>query len=177
MPHTEAHHLLDPLRSLLLSPRRLVARLNLKPDFVVLELGPGPGFFSPDVARAVPNGMLVLVDVQQEMLDLARKGLAAKGITNVEFRLGDAACLPAADDFFDVVFLSAVLGEVPNRSACLQEIHRVLRPGGLLSLTEFSLGDPHFIPELEMRTAVEAASFHFVTRHGRLFHYTLGFRK
>ena len=65
MPHTHAAHLLNPLRALALSPRTLVRRLELKPDFAVLELGPGPGYFSPEVARAVPQGKLMLVDVQQ----------------------------------------------------------------------------------------------------------------
>ena len=44
-----------------------MARLDLSPDFRVLALGPGPGYFSPTVARSVPEGKLVLVDVQQEM--------------------------------------------------------------------------------------------------------------
>jgi len=71
MPHTKAHHLLNPLRSLILTPEKLVARLDLSPDFRVLELGPGPGYFSPTVARSVPEGKLVLVDVQQEMIGSA----------------------------------------------------------------------------------------------------------
>jgi ubiquinone/menaquinone biosynthesis C-methylase UbiE len=177
MPHTQAAHLLNPLRGLLLSPGDLVRRLDLKPDFTVLELGPGPGYFSPAVARAVPRGKLVLVDVQQEMLDMARKRLDGHGVANVEYRRGDALSLPAESGSFDVAFLVAVLGEVPDRSACLREIHRVLRPDGLLSATEFRLGDPDFIPLPELESSVEAAGFRRSSRHGCLFHYTLGFRR
>jgi ubiquinone/menaquinone biosynthesis C-methylase UbiE len=177
MPAVEAHHLLNPIRGLALSPGSLVRCLGLKPDFTVLELGPGPGYFSPAVARALPKGKLVLVDVQQEMLDMARKRLEGKGIGNVEYRRGDAIALPAENESFDVVFLAAVLGEVPDRAACLREIHRVLRPGGLLSVTEYTLGDPHVVPFHELQSSVQAAGFQYCSRHGRLFHYTLGFRK
>jgi len=177
MPYTHAPHLLNPIRGLVLSPGGLVRRLGLKPDFTVLELGPGPGYFSPAVARALPAGKLVLVDVQQEMLDMAKKRLDAMGIRNVEYHRGDATALPAQPESFHVVFLVAVLGEVPDRHACLREIHRVLRPGGLLSVTEFRLGDPDVIPLHELQSSVQAAGFQQCSRHGRLFHYTLAFRK
>lgn len=177
MPHTEAHHLLNPLRGLILSPRALVRRLKLRPDSTVLELGPGPGYFSPEVARAVPEGKLVLVDVQREMLDMARERLEARGIGNVEYRRADAGSLPAEPESFDAVFLVAVLGEVPDRSACLREIHRVLRPEGLLSITEFKIGDPDFIPLPELLASVRSAGFRCCARQGILFHYTVSCRK
>jgi len=177
MPHTHAHHLLNPLRGLILSPKGLVKRLNLRPDATVLELGPGPGYFSLAVARAVPEGKLVLVDVQQEMLDMAKERLEGEGIGHVEYRRADAISLPAESESFDVVFLVAVLGEVPDRGACLREIHRVLRPDGLLAITEFKVGDPDFIPRPELLASVESAGFRSCARHGLLFHYTISFCK
>jgi ubiquinone/menaquinone biosynthesis C-methylase UbiE len=176
MPYTQAHHLLNPLRKLVLSPKKLAQRLDLKPDSSVLELGPGPGYFSPEVARSIPHGKLVLVDVQQEMLDMARERLERKGFDNVEYRRGDAASLPLDTEFFDVVFLVAVLGEVPDRDACLQEIRRVLRPDGLLSLTEMKLGDPHRIPMPEMLNSVQAVGFRRCAEFGNFLHYTINFR-
>jgi ubiquinone/menaquinone biosynthesis C-methylase UbiE len=177
MPHTHAPHLLNPIRALVLSPGALVRRLSLKPDFTVLELGPGPGYFSPAVARAVPQGKLVLVDVQREMLDMAKKRLDGQGLANVEYRLGDALSLPAEDGSFDVAFLVAVLGEVPDRARSLKELHRVLRPDGLLSVTEMGVFDPDAIPLAELQFSVEAAGFRRCSRHGRLLHYSLGFRR
>lgn len=177
MPHAQAPLLLNPFRALVLPPGGLVRRLGLKPNFAVLELGPGPGYFSPAVARALPAGKLVLVDVQPEMLDMARNRVEAKGVRNGEYCRGDASALPAETSSFDVVFLVAVLGEVPDREACLREIHRVLRPNGLLSVTEYKFGDPDFIPLPEVQSSVQAAGFQSCSRHGRLFHYTLGFRK
>jgi ubiquinone/menaquinone biosynthesis C-methylase UbiE len=172
MPYTHAPHLLNPIRSLILSPRTLVRRLSLKPDFTVLELGPGPGFFSPAIAHALPNGKLVLVDVQQEMLDMARKRIDGHGLSNVDCRQGNAVSLPVESASCDV----AVLGEVANRSTCLREVHRVLRPGGLLSVTEFKVGDPDFVPMSELLPSVQAAGFQYCARHGICFHYTVNFR-
>jgi len=177
MPHTHAPHLLNPLRALVLSPGALVRRLELKPDFAVLELGPGPGYFSPAVAKAVPHGKLVLVDVQQEMLDMAKKRLDAYGVANVEYRTGDALSLPVDDASFDVAFLVAVLGEVPDRTRSLKELHRVLKPGGLLSVTEMRIFDPDAIARRDLQATVEALGFQRWSTHGLLLHYTLGLRK
>lgn len=176
-PHTEAHHLLNPLRRLIQSPRKLVRHLDLSPDSSVLELGPGPGYFSLEVARAIPEGRLVLVDIQQEMLDMARERLEGKGFRNVEYREGDAASLPVESESFDVVFLVAVLGETPDRDACLKDIHRVLRPDGILFLTEVRMGDPDSIPMSEMLRLVSAAGFRQCAQFRKLFYYTINFRK
>ena len=55
MPFERASHLLNPLRKLILSPKKLAGRLDLRQDSRVLELGPGPGFFSPEVARRISS--------------------------------------------------------------------------------------------------------------------------
>ena len=78
---------------------------------------------------------------------------------------------------FDVALLVAVLGEVPDRSACLGELRRVLCPEGLLSIAEFRLGDPDFIPKPEMIRSVEDAGFRFCATNENLLSYTTNFRK
>ena len=168
MPHTQAGHLLNPLRRLILSPKQLVARLGLQPQFTVLELGPGPGYFSVEVARALPRGRLILVDVQQEMLDMARERLERHGLTNVEYVCADARRLPLADAGVDVAFLVAVLGEVPEPDKAMCELHRVLRPGGKLSLTERMIGDPHSLDRDYVATIALQAGFSRPERMGRL---------
>ena len=83
-PHQLAFTLLIPFRNIFLSPRELISRLGLKEGYEVLEVGPGPGYFSAVVARAIPKGRLVLTDIQQEMLDYAKKRLNKRKIYNVE---------------------------------------------------------------------------------------------
>lgn len=82
-PHQLSWILEIPLRRLILSPRALAIRLSLRPDSSVLEIGPGSGFYSVEVAKRIPDGHLELFDVQPEMLDRCRARFAASGLTNV----------------------------------------------------------------------------------------------
>jgi ubiquinone/menaquinone biosynthesis C-methylase UbiE len=164
-----------PLRRLILSPEELADRLHLAPTSRVLELGPGPGYFSAEVARRVPEGELVLADLQWGMLRRARQRLA-DGPKNVRLLQADGLCLPFNADAFDVVFLVAVLGEIPDPTACLSEIARVLKPGGLLSNTE-QPGDPDGLSPSTLRSLGEGAGFRFVQQFGRRRNYTANFRK
>ena len=70
---------LFPLRRIVLSPKTLIGHLHLTRTSRVLEVGPGPGLFSIDVARAIPEGRLELVDIQIEMLRKARGRLRRAG--------------------------------------------------------------------------------------------------
>jgi len=176
MPFERASHLLNPLRKLILSPKKLAGRLDLKPNSRVLELGPGPGFFSPEVARRVPAGILVLFDIQQEMLDMAKKRMETMKFTNVNYIRGDATSLPFDKDSFDVIFMVAVLGEIPDKNKCLQEIKRVLRRHGLLSISE-QLGAPDFIAMPDLQRLVEMAGFKLESTYGVAKNYTVSFRK
>ena len=175
-PHQLAFALDSPLRRLILSPEELARRLHLAEDARVLEIGPGPGYFSLEVARRLPQGRLELLDLQMAMLEKVRRKLEAADLHNAGFAQGDATQLPFRQGEFDVVFLVAVLGEVPDPAACLRDIHRVLRPGGLLSVTE-QPGDPDFQPLPVVRSLAEAQGFAFVERFGRYRNYTANFSK
>jgi ubiquinone/menaquinone biosynthesis C-methylase UbiE len=110
------------------------------------------------------------------MLEKTRRKLEAAGVDNVGFTQGDAISLPFDANEFDVVFLVAVLGEVSNPEACLKEIYRVLRPSGLLSITE-QPGDPDFLPLSVVRSLAEKQEFEFVESYGKKRNYTANFRK
>jgi ubiquinone/menaquinone biosynthesis C-methylase UbiE len=67
-PHQWAFPLLFPLRKIFISPKKLIERMELEENYSVLELGPGPGFFSVPVAKRLKSEKFVLADIQQEML-------------------------------------------------------------------------------------------------------------
>lgn len=140
-PASQARWLVHPLRRFIMSPRRMVDRLRLAPADHVLEIGPGPGWFSPALSAAIPDGRLTLFDIQPEMLEMAASRLRAAGLSNFVVVEGDARRLPFEESVFDLVFLVTVLGEVPDPGAAMHEMARVLKPGGRLSVTE-QLGDP-----------------------------------
>ena len=160
-PHEFAVMLLFPLRRIVLSPERLIRQLHLTCTARVLEVGPGPGFFSIHVARAIPQGRLELVDIQREMLQTARRRLRGAGVQNAGHTQANAVKLPFQSGTFDVAFLVAVLGEVPDPKACLTSIADVLRPGGLLFVAELP-GDPDALSEEQLRNLTQGTGFEFV---------------
>jgi len=158
-PVEYASWLLNPLRYLIVPPGRIVGRLQLLPTDRVLEIGCGPGFFSPAIARQLATGHLTLLDAQAPMLRMAARRLEERGLANVTRVLGLAESLPFANAVFDVVFMVTALGEVRDRATAVKEAARVLRPGGRFSSTE-AAGDPDRVsrPELdELATVVGLA--------------------
>ena len=160
-PHELAAVLLLPLRRIVLSPQKLISHLHLTRASRVLEVGPGPGFFSIDVARAIPEGRLELVDIQREMLQKARRRLRRSGVANVGYTQATAATLPFQSRTFDVAFLVAVLGEVPDPAASMTSIADVLRPEGRLVVAELP-GDPDALTEEQLRGLSEGTGLEFV---------------
>jgi ubiquinone/menaquinone biosynthesis C-methylase UbiE len=167
----------NPLRRLLVHPRQLIDRLELSGSEDVLEVGPGPGLFSVELARRLTSGRLELLELQPEMLAMARRKLDRTGLRNVGFHVGDAGGrFPFPDSCFDVAFLAAVLGEVTDKPACLRSLARVLRPGGLLVVQEF-FPDPDRMRVPEIRWLAEPASFRFIGAQGRPWNYTVRLRR
>jgi ubiquinone/menaquinone biosynthesis C-methylase UbiE len=176
-PHEMSFILELPARKFLITPSLLADRLHLTKKSKVLEVGCGSGLFSVEVARRVPQGHLELFDLQPEMLDKARRKIESAGLEKVVgYTQGDARKLALPKAKFDVAFLVAVLGEVPEPEKCLRALRRVLRPGGLLSITEH-LPDPDFSRFSRLRALVEHEGFEFTESFGRPWSYTANFRR
>jgi ubiquinone/menaquinone biosynthesis C-methylase UbiE len=152
-------------------------RVGIQPGERVLELGPGPGAFTVGAARRTePDGKLVAVDIQPKMIaDVERKARAA-GLSNVETHVASAYDLPLEDESMDRAFLVTVLPEIPDRQWALAELHRVLKPDGVLSITEEFLDPDYPLARTTIRWA-EKAGFELAERHGNWWVYTLNFRK
>jgi SAM-dependent methyltransferase len=148
-PVEYASWLLSPLRYLVTPPRRTADRLELSSTDHVLEVGCGPGFFSPVIAKRLSSGGLILLDIQRPMLDLASARMKSHRIANFTCVCGDARSLPFRANTFDVIMMVTVVGEVGDQNAAIREAARVLRPNGRLSITE-ALGDPDRIRESEL---------------------------
>jgi arsenite methyltransferase len=109
----------------------------------VVDVGCGAGIDSLIAARMVgPTGNVVGVDMTPAMLDRARQSAAAAGVSNVRFHDGLAESLPVLDGWADVVISNGVLNLFPDKFAGLQEMARVLKPGGRLQLGDILVQKP-----------------------------------
>jgi SAM-dependent methyltransferase len=137
----------------------------------ILEIGPGTGYYTLDMAEWVgPAGKVEIFDIQQEFLDHTMKRAAKHGLANVVPTRGDATDLPFADDSMDAVVLTAVLGEIPDPDAALREIARSLKLGGRLVIGEL-FGDPHFTTWASARRRCAAVGLSTAERSGNWFGY------
>jgi ubiquinone/menaquinone biosynthesis C-methylase UbiE/uncharacterized protein YbaR (Trm112 family) len=97
-------------------------------------------------------------------------------VANTETHTADAYELPLADASIDRAFLVTVLGEIADQHRALAELHRVLRPGGILSITE-EFSDPDYPFAWETIRKAEVAGFRLCARFGNFLVYTLNFEK
>jgi ubiquinone/menaquinone biosynthesis C-methylase UbiE len=157
--------------------RHVVERVGVRSGERVLELGPGPGTFTIEAARrTTPRGSVVAVDIQPKMISALESKVREAGLHNVETHVAAAGQLPLDDTSVDRAFLVTVLPEIPDKPLALAELHRVLKPNGILSVTEEFLDPDYPLPQTTVRWASEAG-FELVERYGNWWAYTLNFRR
>ncbi len=129
------------------------ALAGLEPGQVVLDLGSGAGFDALLAARKVgPTGRVIGVDMTDAMLAKARENAERAGLAFVEFRKGEIEALPVEDSSIDVALSNCVLNLVGDKDQAFVEIHRVLKPGGRLSVSDMAWAvepDPTVRADLE----------------------------
>jgi ubiquinone/menaquinone biosynthesis C-methylase UbiE len=106
--------------------RRIAAQLP--PGSTVLEVAPGPGYFCIELAR-LGNYSITGLDISHTFVDIASKKASAAGV-RVDFRQGNASSMPLADNTFDFLLCRAAFKNFGQPVRALQEMCRVLKPGG-----------------------------------------------
>lgn len=155
----------------IITRERLRDVLRPQPGERILEIGPGTGYYTLDLAEWVgPEGTVEIFDLQQEFLDHTLRRAAERGLANVVPTPGDATALSYGEDSVDAVVLTAVLGEIPDPVAALGEIRRVLKPGGRLVVGEL-FGDPHFTTQASLARQASAGGLAWESHSGNWFGY------
>ena len=109
---------------------------HLEPGMRVLEVGCGTGYFTRELARLGAD--VIAIDVSPELLEIAKANCS---MPNVRYEIQDASALSYSDAMFDSVVGSSVLHHLEIKEA-LQEIYRVLKPGGAIYFTEPNMLNP-----------------------------------
>ena len=137
-----ASKLEDPERLVELPPANLVNLLDLSGTETVVDFGAGTGMYSLPVADALPAGLLIAVDEQQVLLDQLREKLSAHPRAGrVDVVRGTGGVVPLPNGVADRLFMINVLHHVYDEPAVLEEVMRLLTPGGLLVDAEFARMD------------------------------------
>jgi ubiquinone/menaquinone biosynthesis C-methylase UbiE len=134
----------------------------IPPAAQVLEIAPGPGFLSIELAK---RGLSVqAVDISRTFVEIARRNAGADGV-DIHFQLGNAAALPLADASVDFVVCRAAFKNFSEPQKALMEMRRVLRPGGQALLIDMRRD----APMTEVRQYVNGLGVNRVNRWFMMF--------
>jgi ubiquinone/menaquinone biosynthesis C-methylase UbiE len=104
------------------------AAARLSSDCSVLEVAPGPGFFAIELAK-LGDFKITGLDISKTFVEIATANARDAGVA-IDFRLGNASAMPFADESFDFIYCSAAFKNFSDPVQALDEMYRVLRPGG-----------------------------------------------
>lgn len=154
---------------------------QLRPGYQVLDLAGGTGDLTQRISSLIgDNGIIVLADISDAMLEVGKNRLLNQGIfCNIQFIQVNAEALPFPDNFFDRIIIGFGLRNVTDKIAALRSMYRVLKPGGLVTILEFS--KPHFplqslydfysfklLPWLGKKVAHDEASYRYLVESIRV---------
>ncbi len=122
---------------------------RLMPGMTMLDVGCGPGTLTIDLARRIAPGHVTGVDAAAIALEAARDHAAESSVTNVTFTQANAYELPFDDGSFDIVHAHQVLQHLSDPVKAIQEMRRVVAPGGIIAVREADYGAMSWYPPSE----------------------------
>jgi len=145
--------------------RYTIELATVKPGMRILDLAGGTGDLAAKFSRLVgKDGQVVLADINGSMLKVGRERMADKGLAgNLDYAQVNAECLPFPDNYFDRITIAFGLRNVTDKDAALRSMLRVLKPGGLCMVLEFSK------PAKALSPIYDTYSFKLLPLLGKLF--------
>ena len=169
MGHRGAAWLERPRREEEEAPDVLVENMGLEPGDVVADVGAGTGYFTFRLAPRVPEGEVLAVDLQPEMLDIIRERMAERDAENVEPVRGTIEDPNLPPDSVDVALMVDAYHEFSHPREMMTSITEALRPGGRVVLVEYRGEDPsvpikplHKMTEAQARAEMAAVGLRWV---------------
>ena len=164
-------------RRLIQKPELIAERMQLKPGMTVVEIGPGKGSYTKAIAKKIqPNGKVFAIDIQESIINRLKKKIKKENIQNIIPKIEDAYNLSFEDESVDRIFAITCLPKIPDPIRALREFKRILKPDGIISLSELFLDPDYPLRRTEKRWAKEAG-LDFYEGFGNWFVYQLNFIK
>jgi ubiquinone/menaquinone biosynthesis C-methylase UbiE len=145
-----ARHFDDPARDAWQRPEAVIERVELDPDMVVADIGAGTGYFAVRLARAVPAGKVIGVDIEPDMVRYLDERADREGLSNLAAVLG-APDDPRLPDPVDVVWLVDTYHHLSDRTGYFERLRRNLAGGGRVVIVDFKMGQRPVGPPERMK--------------------------
>lgn len=169
-------------------PVQNLKQFDLREDMIVGDLGAGTGFYSIAAARMVPKGKVYAVEVQKNFVTMLRNKVKEEQIGNLEVLWGNIEKIGGTtigDRILDAAIASNVIFQIEDKEKFIEEIKRILKPGGMLLVIDWSSapsaigsGLKNIIPKNKMREMFEKNGFIFIRDIDALtHHYGIIFKK
>lgn len=144
----------------------IIEDVGIKAGSKVLDYGCGPGGYVMPVIKLIGDaGMLYALDIHPQAVKSVKDLISKKGLSNVQAILSDCNT-GLSDSSIDVVLLYDILHDLENRDKVLTELHRVLKPGGILSVSD------HHMNEEEILSGVtDGGLFEFSAKGKRTYNF------
>ena len=160
----------NPLLPIFRNPYRLLKAAGIKPGQKVLEVGCGPGFFTIPAADIVGNeGVVYALDVHPRAIGRVQKKIQSKGIKNVRTMLTNASDIGLPGQSIDLAFMFGLPYIIGGQINVIREIHRILKPGGILSYKKTRGAEKKLIEDLRKQGLIYSGKqkkIFFFTKEG-----------
>lgn len=123
-------------------PDRVIQALDLRPSDVVADIGAGTGYFTFRFSSHVPQGKVLAVDIQQDMLDRISARMLETGVTNIQPILGTITDPNLPAESVDLAIIVSSYHEFSHPREMMEHIVKALKPGGRFVLVEYRGEDP-----------------------------------
>ena len=123
----------NPIRKLFSPPERLISKINIGSNDVVIDFGCGPGFHSIPLAKLAQR--MIGIDISPRMLERAARHAEQEGVT-IEFLQSDGTEIRLEDGVADLILLNHVFHEIRDKPAVLGEFYRILKSLGRVAIVE-----------------------------------------
>lgn len=122
----------------------IIQQLNPENDDVVLDIASGTGEPGLSIAKLVKNGEVVITDLSEGMLEIARQNVISRGLRNVETVACDVTEIPFIDESFDAISCRFGFMFFPDMQLAANEMARVLKPGGRVATAVWNVPEKNF---------------------------------